>query len=101
MSTTDFGAFPAVTGGAYAAPATNEQAAVPDGPPFRLRRQQVMAAMGPERILPEWWRPEDVLAHPRDYYRVTLEDGQNLWVYREGLYGEAQYPRWRVQGRFA
>jgi protein ImuB len=76
-------------------------AAVPDGPPFRLQRRQVMAATGPERILPEWWRPEDALAPPRDYYRVTLEDGQNLWVYREGFYGEAQYPRWRVQGRFA
>ncbi|MGH0241404.1 ABC transporter permease [Sinorhizobium meliloti] len=32
MSTTDFGAFPAVTGGAYAAPATNEQATAPERP---------------------------------------------------------------------
>ncbi|PLU00200.1 ABC transporter permease [Sinorhizobium medicae] len=32
MSTTDFGAFPAVTGGAYAAPATSEQATAPERP---------------------------------------------------------------------
>ncbi|RVG73082.1 ABC transporter permease [Sinorhizobium meliloti] len=32
MSTTDFGAFPAVTGGAYAAHATNEQATPPERP---------------------------------------------------------------------
>lgn len=32
MSATDFGAFPAVTGGAYAAPATSEQAAAPERP---------------------------------------------------------------------
>jgi hypothetical protein len=38
-------------------------APVPDGPPLWLRhrhdRQAVVAATGPERILPEWWRPED------------------------------------------
>ncbi|ASP54021.1 ABC transporter permease [Sinorhizobium meliloti] len=34
MSTTDFGAFPAVTGGAYAAPATNEQTTPPERPPW-------------------------------------------------------------------
>ncbi|MBD9650208.1 ABC transporter permease [Ensifer sp. ENS09] len=32
MSTTDFGAFPAATGGAYAAPATNEQITAPERP---------------------------------------------------------------------
>ncbi|MEK1869347.1 MAG: ABC transporter permease, partial [Ensifer adhaerens] len=32
MSATDFGAFPAVTGGAYAAPATSEQATAPERP---------------------------------------------------------------------
>lgn len=76
-------------------------ALVPDGPPLRLAGRRVTSATGPERILPEWWRPEDARARPRDYYRITIEDGQNLWVYREGLYGEPQYPRWWAQGRFA
>jgi protein ImuB len=76
-------------------------AEVPDGPPLRLGRQRVTAAEGPERILAEWWRPGDARSRPRDYYRVTVEGGQNLWVYREGIYGEPQYPGWRVQGRFA
>jgi protein ImuB len=76
-------------------------AAVPDGPPLRLMRQRVVAAAGPERILPEWWRPEDVLARDRDYYRVAVEDGRSFWVFREGLYGEPERPDWRVQGRFA
>lgn len=76
-------------------------AAVPDGPPLRLMRQRVVAAAGPERILPEWWRPEDILARDRDYYRVAVEDGRSFWVYREGLYGEPEHPGWRVQGRFA
>jgi protein ImuB len=76
-------------------------AEVPDGPPRRLGCRRVTAATGPERILAEWWRPGDARSRPRDYYRVTVEDGQNLWVYREGTYGEPQCPRWRVQGRFA
>jgi protein ImuB len=76
-------------------------ALVPDGPPLRLEGQRVTSAAGPERILPEWWRPKDALVRPRDYYRIVVEDGQILWVYREGLYGESQYPGWWVQGRFA
>lgn len=80
-------------------------APVPDGPPLwlsrRRDRQRVVLAAGPERILPEWWRPEDTGRRLRDYYRVTLEDGVPLWLYREGLHGEPEPPVWRVQGGFA
>ena len=40
-------------------------------------------------------------ARLRDYYRVMLEDGRELWVDREGLYGGPSAPAWRVQGGFA
>jgi hypothetical protein len=36
---------------------------------------------GPERLSGEWW--EEGFA--RDYYRVSTEEGRDLWVYsREG-----------------
>jgi protein ImuB len=80
-------------------------AEVPDGPPLWFRRRQerarVLAAAGPERILPEWWRPGGEEERLRDYYRVTLEDGRAFWVYREGRYGEPRPPAWRLQGGFA
>jgi protein ImuB len=77
-------------------------ARVPDGPPVRLGigrfRQRVLLATGPERILPEWWRGEGT--RPRDYYRVTVEDGRVFWVYREGAYGEPEPPTWWLHGLF-
>ena len=79
-------------------------ALVPDGPPVALgwrgERQRVVAAAGPERILPEWWRPEDADARPRDYHRVTLADGCTFWVHREGSHGEPRPPGWRLHGLF-
>ena len=78
-------------------------APVPDDPPlsFRWRRIQhrVAFADGPERIGPEWWRPE---ASPkaRDYYRVEDLVGRRFWLYREGLYGAAEPPRWFLHGFF-
>lgn len=80
-------------------------ARVPDGPPLwlhrRRERQRVVAASGPERILPEWWRPEAERLRLRDFYRVAVEDGRHLWVSREGMYGEPKPPQWRLQGGFA
>lgn len=80
-------------------------AGVPDGPPLWLHRgrlrEQVLAAAGPERILPEWWRPGDGSARPRDYYRVATAIGGIFWVSRDGLYGDARPPRWQVRGGFA
>ncbi|MDX6752534.1 DNA polymerase Y family protein [Geminicoccaceae bacterium 1502E] len=79
-------------------------APVPDGPPARLTWKRtawlVAAAQGPERLLPEWWRPEDEGRRLRDYYRLTLEDGRALWVFREGAYGESEPPVWRLHGLF-
>ncbi len=86
-------------------------AMVPDGPPIRFtwkgRQHRVIRVEGPERIAPEWWQAgvADRSAHAahatRDYFRVELEDGQRLWLYREGLYGASQTTRWFVQGVFA
>ena len=71
-------------------------AGVPDGPPSWLRRrrerQRVVAAAGPERILPEWWRPEGEPARPRDYYRVATEDGRSLLGQPRRHYGEPRRP---------
>jgi protein ImuB len=78
-------------------------APVPDDPPlsFHWRRIQhrVAFADGPERIGPEWWRAE---ASPkaRDYYRVEDMTGRRFWLYREGLYGAAEPPRWFLHGFF-
>ncbi len=79
-------------------------ARIPDGPPIRLAWRDgpapVLHAEGPERILPEWWRPEDEGFCLRDFYRLTLADGRRLWVHREGAFGDTEPPVWRVQGVF-
>lgn len=80
-------------------------AEVPEGPPvtFRWRRalHRVVAAEGPERIEPEWWREEE--GKPRDYYRIEDEAGRRYWLYRQGLYSAAaaDLPRWFMHGIFA
>lgn len=78
-------------------------ALVPDGPPLRLDGKiagKVVAAFGPERILPEWWQQADRHARPRDFFRIRLADGGDLWLAREGLWGEPEPPRWRLVGSF-
>ncbi len=79
-------------------------APVPDDPPLSFRWRGavhlVTAADGPERIGPEWW----ILGaprKPRDYYRVEDGQGRRFWLYREGLYGAAEPPRWFLHGFFA
>lgn len=84
-------------------------APVPDGPPVSFRRgwhrHQVIAAEGPERIAPEWWRrprghaPEQ-LTRVRDYYRIEDGDGRRFWVYRDGFYRPGIPPRWYLHGLF-
>ncbi len=85
-------------------------AAVPDGPPAMVRwrrvQHRIVAADGPERIGPEWWRQADghapeTLARNRDYYRVEDAEGRRLWLYREGLYRPDRQPRWYLHGLFA
>lgn len=76
-------------------------AAVPDGPPIRFRWRRVLRevarAEGPERISGDWMSA----AAARDYYRVEDKEGRRYWLYREGLYGEGEAPRWFVHGLFA
>jgi protein ImuB len=78
-------------------------APIPDDPPlsFRWRRivHRVAAADGPERIGPEWWTGAP--GRVRDYDRVEDDDGRRFWLYREGLYGAAEPPRWFLHGFFA
>lgn len=85
-------------------------APVPDDPPilFRWRRRvhRVRAATGPERIAREWWRAHagsddrDEADRLRDYYRVEDMDGARFWVFRTGLHGGGQSPRWFLHGLF-
>jgi protein ImuB len=104
---------------------------VPEGPllNFRWRRAQyrIARAEGPERIEPEWWRESPPRAEKkesgkgedhekrrdqaaragtgrltRDYFRVEDTEGRRYWLYREGLYGQAEAPpRWFLHGMFA
>jgi protein ImuB len=79
--------------------------AVPEGPPARFSWRRVTFLMvrfeGPERIAPEWWR-DRAGTRLRDYYKVEVTDGRRLWLFREGVVGDARGgdPRWFVQGVF-
>jgi protein ImuB len=79
--------------------------AVPEGPPARLSWRRVALRVvrfeGPERIAPEWWRDRSG-TRLRDYYKVEVTDGRRLWLFREGIVGDARggAPRWFVQGIF-
>ncbi|MDQ1155481.1 DNA polymerase Y family protein [Brevundimonas sp. SORGH_AS_0993] len=78
-------------------------AEVPDGSPLRFRWRRVLhevaLAEGPERIGGEWWQVPD--QKTRDYYRVEDREGRRFWLFRQGLYGETDEPRWFVHGLFA
>lgn len=84
-------------------------AKLPDDPPmqftWRGRAHRVRRAEGPERIGQEWWRagvgeadtgPDKI----RDYYRVEDEVGGRFWIYRQGLFGEDEAPKWWIHGLF-
>jgi protein ImuB len=85
-------------------------AGVPEGPPVQFRWQrnlhQIARYEGPERIEPEWWHDtasNGKEAHrTRDYFRVEDARGRRFWIFRNGLYGEAQSrPHWYLHGLFA
>jgi protein ImuB len=80
-------------------------ARVPDDPPavfrWRGRLRRVRRAEGPERLAEEWWRRppgESAPSHVRDYYRVEDETGARYWLFRAGLYGEGDPPKWWLHG---
>lgn len=70
-------------------------AEVPDGPPRQFRWRalsfKVACAQGPERIA----CGEE---QARDYYRVETGEGHRFWLYRQGLPGLVERPRWYVHG---
>ena len=73
-------------------------AEVPDGPPrlFRWRALafKIACAEGPERIACGE-------AHERDYYRIETVEGHRFWLYRQGLPGKVDRPKWYVHGSAA
>ena len=78
-------------------------ALLPDHPPVMFRWQsrlhRIRRAEGPERLEPEWWRPEDSSRRWRDYFRVEGDDGRRFWLFREGLPPEDG--RWYLHGLFS
>ncbi|MBO6827474.1 MAG: DNA polymerase Y family protein [Sneathiella sp.] len=82
-------------------------AEVPDGPPIRFewrnKQHHIIAANGPERLAPEWWRHDlEGSQQTRDYYYVEDQDGHRFWLYRDGLYERPKdQPRWFIHGFFA
>lgn len=83
-----------------------EMVTAPDVPalPERFRWRQrdlgAVAATGPERIAPEWWLDEpDWRTGMRDYWRVTTDAGEVLWLYF--AHGGTMSAGWFCQGRFA
>lgn len=89
-------------------PLENVFALLPDDPPRRFRWRgrvhEVIRAEGPERIGEEWWTrgiEEVSVEHVRDYYRVEDQTGARFWLFRAGLYGDAEtLPRWWLHGVF-
>lgn len=70
---------------------------VPDGPIAAIRggpgAGRIRASIGPERIEPEWWRGD---GSPRDYFKVQVDDGRWLWIYRD-----LATQRWHWHGTWA
>ena len=78
----------------------------PEGPyppaQFRWRRRlyDLRMAVGPERLLPEWWLDDpDWRGGVRDYWRIEAKGGERLWLF----YGQggAVTNRWYCEGLFA
>jgi protein ImuB len=82
-------------------------AKLPDDPPVRFtwrgQSHRVRLAEGPERIGQEWWRQafDDIgPGKVRDYYRVENDAGERFWIFRAGLYGGDDAPKWWLHGLF-
>ncbi|WP_395445667.1 Y-family DNA polymerase [Caulobacter sp. UC70_42] len=84
-------------------------AKLPDDPPmsftWRGRAHRVRRAEGPERIGQEWWRAgvgetDTGPGKLRDYYRVEDDVGGRFWIFRQGLFGVDEAPKWWIHGLF-
>lgn len=70
---------------------------------FRVfgRRALMRVIRGPERIAPEWWRPDAVWrTGPRDYFDVEDSEGRRFWIYRDAATGPRRDHRWYLHGLF-
>jgi protein ImuB len=66
---------------------------------WRGRTFHTLRATGPERIAPEWWLDEpDWRSGVRDYWRVTTEDGAQVWIFY--AHGALASGGWFAQGDF-
>jgi protein ImuB len=78
-------------------------AEVPNPPlSFRWRGRiwQTTTASGPERIAPEWWLDDpDWRSGARDYWRITTDRGEKLWLYF--AHGNTMSAGWFCHGEFA
>ncbi len=67
---------------------------------WRQRRLTTVAVLGPERLSPEWWLDEpDWRTGVRDYWQVTVQSGERLWLYY--AHGSTMSSGWFCQGAFA
>ena len=80
------------------------EAAIRSSPPsaFRWRRRdfQRISAIGPERIMPEWWLDDPQwFKGTRDYWRIETHCGRRLWLFfaHGGMRGSAG---WFCHGDF-
>ncbi|MEM6897634.1 MAG: DNA polymerase Y family protein [Pseudomonadota bacterium] len=74
--------------------------ALPQRFKWRGRWFETHAARGPERIAPEWWLDERPWrTGTRDYWHVTTDQGERLWLYY--AHGGAQSGGWFCHGQFA
>ena len=66
---------------------------------WRGRDFQILSAMGPERIAPEWWLDDpEWRTGVRDYWRVDTDRGHRLWIYY--AHGGITSAGWFAQGDF-
>lgn len=70
---------------------------------FRVfgRRALMRVIRGPERIAPEWWRPDTAwrTGH-RDYFDVEDSEGRRFWIYRDAATSSRRDHRWYLHGLF-
>ncbi len=83
-----------------------EPVTAPDDPlppaAFRWRRRDLAlrVAIGPERLLPEWWLDDPAWrTGPRDYWRVETTEGDRLWLFF--AHGGETSGGWFCDGCFA
>ena len=70
------------------------QALTPDGPVRRVHWRSevydVSHCVGPERLTSEWWHEP---TNSRDYFKVQVDSGEYLWLYRD-----ARSRQWFIHG---